>query len=287
MKKLTLFLFGLACFVNLSAQATHNVMSCNIRITGLEADEVDGRRWDDRKDVCLKVIKSRKPDIICMQEVIYESYEYMKKKLTGYIAFGFEGPEMDPWTEGYHYIGKNVIFFSKSRYELIAEGCYWLSETPHIGGSISWESSRARHCNWVRLRDRKTGRQFRILDTHLDHITKVAKTRQTEVIVAETAQYADDFPQILFGDFNSGIKDEPYALLTAAGWQDAYEAVHGHEETGFSAHGWKFERPNKGRRIDFIYMHGPVKALSAEIVKDAPRGIYPSDHYFVSAKLEF
>ena len=286
MKRLIFSIFGALFCIAASAQATHNVMSCNIRITGLEADEVDGRRWDDRKDVCLKVIKSRKPDIICMQEVIYESYDYMKKKLTGYIPFGFEGPEMDPWTEGYHLIGKNVIFFSKARYELIAEGCYWLSETPHIGGSISWESSRARHCNWVRLRDRKTGRQFRVLDVHLDHITKLAKTKQAEVIVAETGQYAADFPQILFGDFNSGIKDEPYALLTAAGWRDAYEEIHGHEETGFTAHGWKFERP-KGRRIDFIYMHGPVKALDAEIVKDAPGGIYPSDHYFMYAKLEF
>ena len=286
MKRLIIILIGLLTWISASAQVTHNVMSCNIRISGLPADEVDGRRWDDRKDVCLKVIKSRKPDIICMQEVIYESYEYMKKKLSGYIAFGFEGPEMDPWTEGYHLIGKNVIFFSKSRYELISEGCYWLSETPLAAGSISWESSRARHCNWVRLRDKKTGRVFRVLDTHLDHITKLAKTKQTEVIVAEAAQYAEDFPQLLFGDFNSGIKDEPYALLTNAGWQDVYEAVHGHEEAGFTAHGWKFERP-KGRRIDFIYTRGGVKVLDAEIIKDSPRGIWPSDHYFLYAKLQF
>ncbi|MCH5173177.1 MAG: endonuclease/exonuclease/phosphatase family protein [Bacteroidales bacterium] len=269
-----------------SSQSTHNVMTCNIRITGLDADEVDGRRWDDRKDVCLKVIKSRKPDIICMQEVIYESYGYMKKKLSDYMAFGFEGPEMDPWTDGYHLIGKNVIFFSRKRYELVAAGSYWLSETPLIGGSISWESSRARQCNWVRLRDRKTGREFRVLDTHLDHINSLAKTRQAEVIAGEAAQYAADFPQLLFGDFNTGIKDEPYAIFTAAGWQDAYEMVHGHEETGFTAHGWRLDRP-KGRRIDFIYTRGGVEALEAEIVKDAPGGIYPSDHYFVYAKLKF
>ena len=286
MKQLFFIALSLITCINASAQATHNLMSCNIRITGLEADEVDGRRWDDRKDVCLKVIKSRKPDIICMQEVIYESYAYMKKKLSGYIAFGFEGPEMDPWTEGYHLIGKNVIFFKKSRYELVSEGCYWLSETPTIGGSSSWETSRARHCNWVRLRDRKTGKVFRVLDTHLDHINSLAKTEQTKVIVAETAQYADDFPQLLFGDFNSGIKDEPYALLTAAGWQDVYEAVHGQGETGFTAHGWKFDR-KKGRRIDFIYTRGGVQALESEIVKDAPSGIYPSDHYFLWAKVQF
>ena len=139
----------------------------------------------------------------------------------------------------------------------------------------------------MRLRDRKTGRVFRVLDTHLDHITAIAKTKQTEVIVAETAQYAADFPQLLFGDFNSGIKDEPYALLSAAGWKDVYEEVHGHEETGFTAHGWKFEGRKKGRRIDFIYTKGPVKTLESEILKDAPGGIYPSDHYFLWAKVEF
>ncbi len=286
MKRLLIIALGLISWIYTSGQATHNLMSCNIRITGLEADEVDGRRWDDRKDVCLKVIKSRKPDIICMQEVIYESYAYMKKKLSGYIAFGFEGPEMDPYTEGYHFIGKNVIFFSKKRYELVSEGCYWLSETPLLGGSSSWETARARHCNWVRLRDKKTGREFRVLDTHLDHITALAKTKQTEVIISEAAQYAADFPQLLFGDFNSGIKDEPYALLTAAGWKEMYEGVYGHEEPGFTAHGWKFDR-KKGRRIDFIYALGPVQALDAEIVKDAPGGIYPSDHYFLFAKVAF
>lgn len=286
MKRLLIIALSLLSWSFASAQATHNVMSCNIRITGLPADDVDGRRWDDRKDVCLKVIKSRKPDIICMQEVIYESYFYMKKKLKGYMAFGFEGPEMDPWTDGYHFIGKNVIFFSKKRYEFVSAGTYWLSETPLIGGSVSWDTARARQCNWVRLRDKRTGREFRVLDTHLDHITDAAKAKQTEVIIAETAQYNPDFPQLLFGDFNSGIKDEPYALLTAAGWTDAYEAVHGHEETGFSCHGWKFDR-KKGRRIDFIYTRGGIQAVSAEIVKDAPGGIYPSDHYFVSAVLNF
>ena len=72
MKRLLIIALSILSWSFASAQATHSVMSCNIRITGLPADEVDGRRWDDRKDICLKVIKSRKPDIICMQEVIYE-----------------------------------------------------------------------------------------------------------------------------------------------------------------------------------------------------------------------
>ena len=47
--------------------------------------------------------------------MIYDSWNYFKKELKGYTGFGFEGPEMDPYTEGYHFIGKNCIFYKTSR----------------------------------------------------------------------------------------------------------------------------------------------------------------------------
>ena len=100
-------------------------------------------------------LKSYDADIICMQEVVYDSDAFMEENLKEYFAFGFPGPEMDPYTEGYHNIAKNVIFFRKSRYEFVSSGSYWLSETPLIAGSCSWNTNRARHCNWVRIRDRK------------------------------------------------------------------------------------------------------------------------------------
>ena len=116
----------------------HRVMTCNIRITGLEADASYSERvWENRRDLCVETILSRRPDIICLQEVIYDSYAYLKEKLRGYVPYGFAGPEMDPYTEGYHFIGKNVIFFRRDRYEFVSAGCYWLSETPLIGGSCS------------------------------------------------------------------------------------------------------------------------------------------------------
>lgn len=96
-------------------KGTHRIMTCNIRITGLPEDaKKPGCTWEERREVCRDVILAQKPDIICLQEVIYDSNEYMKKELKGYTSFGFAGPEMDPFTEGYHFIGKNVIFFLKS-----------------------------------------------------------------------------------------------------------------------------------------------------------------------------
>lgn len=118
-----------------SGQPATRVMTCNVRITGLPEDETAGRRWEDCRDACLKAIRMYRPDVICMQEVIYDSYNYFKEKFSDYVAYGFAGPEMDPYTEGYHFIGKNVIFFSKKRYEFVSSGCYWLSETPLAAGS--------------------------------------------------------------------------------------------------------------------------------------------------------
>ncbi len=289
MKKITTLIFALLAAYTAVAKApetTHRVMSCNIRIAGLEADEIDGRRWDDRKEICLKTIKSRKPDIVCMQEVIYESYDWLKDEMDGYYAFGFEGPEMDPYTEGYHYIGKNVIFFSKKRYDFVSAGCYWLSEQPQIGGSLSWGSARARHCNWVRLRDKKTGKEFRVLDAHLDHISEDARQAQAKMLVEEMGQYAPDFTQLLFGDFNSGIANVAIQTIKAAGYKDVWEDINGEVEHGFTCHGWKFDR-KKGRRIDFIFHTPDVQTLSAEIVTDHPDDIYPSDHYFVFSEVQF
>ena len=265
----------------------YRIMTCNIRITGLEEDAPYPERvWENRRDLCVKTIRERKPDMFCLQEVIYDSDKWFEEKFKDYFAYGFPGPEMDPYTEGYHFIGKNVIFFRKDRFDFVSAGGYWLSETPLIGGSMSWGTARARHCNWVRLRDRKTGKEFRLLDVHLDHKSDPARKEQIKVVMADCAQYPADLPQIICGDFNSGIENEPIQYIKSQdGWKEMYEAVHGEGEAGFTAHSFLGDgyAPKKNRRIDFIFYRGNVTVLDAEIVKDHVGKMYPSDHYFVLA----
>lgn len=292
MKKFAL-IFMAVVFANLLSFAadkeyTHTILTANVRVTGLEADEKPGLRWSERRDACIEAVKREKPDIVCTQEMMYDSYAYFKEKLQDYAAFGFEGPEMDPYTEGYHLIAKNVIFFNTKRYELVGGGCYWLSDEPLKGGSMSWGTTRARHCNYVRLRDRKTNRQIRVLNVHLDHISDEARGRQMEMIVEECAQYAQDFPQIMCGDFNSGIQDKPSLVLRKAGWKEMWETINGEKEYGFTAHAFKGDqyKPKKVRRIDFIYYHGDVQPTYSRVIDEKVYGVYPSDHYFVVSKFK-
>ena len=290
MKKLFVIITALAMVVSCQSakeQSTiHRVMSANIRITGLEPDAGTVNEWDSRKEYMIDVIRSYSPDIIMMQEVIYDSYAYCKQQLSDYYAFGFEGPEMDPYTEGYHFIGKNVIFLRRDRYEIVSAGCYWLSEDPVIAGSISWETNRARHANWMRVVDRNTGKQLRLIDIHLDHKSQDAKVNQAKLIVREAAQYQESFPQILCGDFNSGKSTEQVVHLTENGWTDWYDALHDGVEYGRTGHGFKGTNHEKpGRRIDYILTKGPAKALSCEVLTDHQGDMYPSDHFFMLAEI--
>src|SRR5690606_34047807 len=118
---------------------------------------------------------AQNPDIIGFQEVLKPQFLDLKAGMKDFQGLNFDGPEMDMHEEGYHGIAKNPIFFSKKRFELLAAGGYWLSETPLIAGSQSWGTARARNMAWVRVYDRVTRKELRVLNLHLDHVSNEAK----------------------------------------------------------------------------------------------------------------
>lgn len=266
---------------------THRILTCNIRVA-LPEDEVKGFGWSARKDICIAIIRQQQADIIGFQEVIKPQMDDLKAAFPDFIGFGFEGPEMDAHPVGYHGIAKNPILFLKTRYELLAAGEFWLSETPLKAGSLSWNTARARHANWVRLKDKKSGKDFRFINLHLDHISQEARENQIKLVMDEANQYAADYPQILTGDFNSSAANSVYRIIMQNGWKDSYTVLHGQTEPGYTVHQFKgehYEKKATGKKIDFIFTHGPVQPTEASIIKDNKNGHYPSDHYFVSATL--
>ena len=270
-------------------RASHRIVSCNIRVA-LEDDVSKGFGWPSRKEICLQIIEDQQPDIIALQEVLEVQADDFRRHFSNFHLFGFDGPEMDEHATGYHGIAKNPILFSKDRYELQSGGTYWLSETPLVAGSKSWGTARARNANWVRLRDRQTGKVFRVVNLHLDHVSGEAKIQQAKMVVEESAQYQSDFPQILTGDFNTRYDSRVFDSVRGAGWKEAYEVLYGEGEAGYTGHefqGKNYEKgPSKGR-IDYIWYRGAVTPSAADIIRDAIDGRYPSDHFFISADVLF
>lgn len=273
--------------ISFGPTGSHRVLSCNIRVA-LDEDEAKGVGWLSRKDICLKIIKDKKPDIAGFQEVLKGQADDIRKYFPSYQLFGFDGPEMDAHTTGYHGIAKNPILFSKDRYELLTGGTYWLSETPLVAGSKSWNTARARHANWVRLKEKKTGKELRIVNLHLDHISAEAKVQQMKMVVEESAQYQPDYVQLITGDFNSRFDSKVFESVRNGGWKESWETLNGEKEAGFTVHefqGEKYEKgPSKGR-IDFVWYKGRIHSTDAAIIRDAVKGKYPSDHFFYQADL--
>lgn len=252
------------------------ILSCNIRYYGGgDGDDC----WENRRDLCARVMLSRAPDIICMQEVWDRQLDDLRQALPGFDHFGIVDEPL-----GTNPV--NTILYRRDVFEAVSQGGYWLSETPHVTGSSSWDSACVRLANWLRLRQRDSGTELRVVNTHLDHVSQAARVGQARVLTEDAAAYPDGYPQILTGDLNCTAGNAAIEALERAGWRDSWKAVHGDREPGSTFHG--FEAPARSAdhgKIDWIFARGAVRISDAEIIDDSEGGRYPSDHYFVGADI--
>lgn len=260
------------------AVQTMKILTCNVRCFGAE-DGQDG--WVHRKDLCADVIRSQSADVLCFQEMWGEQYADLLAAFPGWRTRA-----MVDLPGGRRPM--NAIFYRADRFTGISAGGYWLSETPHVPGSKSWDSACERLANWICLKDRETGVEFRVVNTHLDHIGQTARENQARLLVEDAAAYPAGYPQILTGDMNCDYRNPAIAILKAGRWQDTYALTHGTENPGHTYHAFKGSafRSDCGK-MDWVFVRGAVKTLGAGIVMDSKNGRFPSDHYFVSADLQF
>ncbi|NLF33071.1 MAG: endonuclease/exonuclease/phosphatase family protein [Planctomycetes bacterium] len=253
------------------------VMSCNIRC---DHGGDGANNWVHRRDLCVEVMQSRRPDILCCQEVWASQAADLRRALAGYAWMGTID---EPDGRG----PVNSIFYRSDRFRPTSAGAYWLSQTPHVCGSRSWDSRCVRLATWARLLDGESGREVRIVNTHLDHVSQPAREGQAAVLNEDAAAYGETFAQILTGDMNAGPENPAIACFGGAGWRDTWQAARGEDDPGPTFHGFRgpaYDGPEG--RIDWIFMRGPVRATAAEVVTDHRDGRYPSDHHFITADVE-
>ncbi|MFW6154908.1 MAG: endonuclease/exonuclease/phosphatase family protein [Planctomycetota bacterium] len=253
------------------------VMSCNIRCDhGGDGED----NWVHRRDLCIDVMLSREPDIVCCQEVWHGQAADLRRGLAGYTWLGTID---EPDGRG----PLNSVFYRTDRFTPTSAGAYWLSKTPHVCGSRNWRSRCSRLATWVRLLDGASGKELRIVNTHLDHISQSAREGQARVINEDAAAYNEDFPQLLTGDMNAEADNPAIERFRQGGWRDTWQAARGEDDPGRTFHefrGHAYDGPHG--RIDWIFARGAVRALGAEVVTDHRDGRYPSDHYFITADVE-
>ena len=261
------------------------VMSYNIRTANARDGE---NNWDKRKDFLAETIRAFGPDLLGTQETLPRQRDDLAARLDGYAVLaagrddGREAGEM------------MAIFYRQSRFERLAGGHFWLSETPDLAGSKSWDSALPRMVTWARLRDRTDpeARPIAFFNTHFDHRGPKARIESAKILRKKIEELGRGCRVVLTGDFNSGDGSEPYKTLFGAGdpearvLLDTYRATHpakaGGEgtTTGFKA------GVSPGRRIDWIGCSADWEVKEAAIVHAARDGRTPSDHHAVTAVLQ-
>ncbi len=251
---------------------TIKILCANLRYAGAN----DGpNSWIYRKDMCMDVLRSRQPGLFCFQEMWQAQRLYVQGAFPEYDWYGMADEPLGKNTV-------NAILYRREVFQLLSAGGYWLSQTPHIPGSSSWRSDCVRLANWVRLLQVETQTEFRLINTHLDHISQLARENQARLVNEDAGAYPATYPQILAGDMNSDPGNPAIDLFLRSGWKDTYQAIHGIQDPGFTFHEFQgAQYDSKIGKIDWIFTRGNIEIVQAEIIRDHLDGRYPSDHYFL------
>ena len=275
-----------------------HVMSFNLRYGNARDGD---NHWDRRKDFVAETIAAFEPDLLGTQETLGFQKEFLSQTLPGYTSIGVGRDDGGPTGE------MTALFFKTDRFEALDQGSFWLSETPEVPGSVSWDSSLTRMASWVRLKDRQSesDRPILMINTHFDHKGEIARARSAELILRMAGSLGKGCDIVLTGDFNAAVDSLPYRTLfqtrTSGNgpaesdsprppvFRDTYQVathlVAPEDRSGEATFSGFRAGVVDGARIDWVAVAGKWQIVSAAIDRTARDGRSPSDHYPVTATL--
>ena len=258
----------------LSAQPI-KVMTYNIRYDN-PGDGIN--QWSNRKEKVFALIRKYDPAVLGVQEALHHQLEDITRALPEYA---FVGVGRDDGKQKGEF---SALLFKKEKFEMLAENTFWLSETPEVPGSKDWDAAITRVATWARLRHRDSGNEFLVINTHFDHIGKVARKESAMLLKSRAEILAKDAPVIITGDFNCTREDAPYQVMM--------------ERTGLLLNDPSPADPpgtfcNFGvgamtcQPIDYIFPSKEWKVDTYQVISDNDGKNYPSDHLPVMINVSY
>ncbi|HOS72853.1 MAG TPA: endonuclease/exonuclease/phosphatase family protein [Bacteroidales bacterium] len=272
---LTSFLLSNQAYGQSKKETPFTLITYNIRYNN-PGDGVNA--WPARKDKVAGLLRFHKADIFNVQEALIEQVNDLK---ISFPDFDYYGLGRDDGKEAGEHMS---VFFRKSRFEKLAEGTFWLSETPDKPG-MGWDAACNRTCTWLKLRDKITKKIFFVFNTHLDHRGTKAREEGVALILNRITEInRENLPLILTGDFNLVKESNPVSsiLTTLSDSRDkSLTASYGPDATSGG-----FAVSDRGRTIDFIFINDKIKILRHGVLSDSFGMFYPSDHKPVLAEIQ-
>lgn len=277
MKKILFTMLALLMAISITfaknADKEMNVASFNIR---MDTSQDGDNQWSNRKDLAANVIKFYNVDIFGAQEVLHHQLTDMLERLPGYDYVGV-GRE-DGKTKGEY----SPIFYQKDRFNVQKSGNFWLAEDMNAIGKKGWDAACERVATWAIFQDKESGKKFFFLNTHLDHMGKVARHEGASLVLEQVKKLSEGLPVIVTGDFNAAPEDDPIRVLTST--NDARHLTHARTIAPLKyGPEWTFHNygriPNEKREwIDYIFVKGNINVLRHGVLTETLNHLYPSDH---------
>lgn len=283
------------------------LMSFNIG--GYRQDLQYYRHWDQRKEVCIDIIREYSPDILGFQEVQMKNRLILDSILSKYDSTYGAKTVSEMESQAYY----NPIYWRRDVFKKLDAGAFYLSKTPDVW-SKSWDAKNVRSATWVRLLNLQANINLIYLNLHLDHRGSQSRIESSRLIISTLLDLQQNHhPIIISGDFNERAwqpKDEnvityPFPILpeyiplgTKAhdefeknGYKDAYiEAGNINQidmNTYHDYYGTQF--PPVALRIDwFLLLDSQEKfqIRNYRVIKaNQSSVIHPSDHFPITITL--
>ncbi len=280
MKRVIIFLSMIGS-LNIQSQEL-NVMTFNIRYN-TKNDSLNA--WPYRKDKAASQILFHNVHILGVQEALHDQVMDLEKSLAHYK---YTGVGRDDGKAKGEY---SAIFYDSTRCKLLESETFWLSLTPEVPGSKSWDAAITRIVTWAKFRDLKNKKLFFVFNTHFDHIGKEARRESAMLLKQKVKEIAGSEPVIITGDFNAKRSDEPIKIVVDTNdtnhftdTQTISQTPHYGPTGTFNAFGSK-ERDNDP--IDYIFIKGKWNVLQHATLSQTWEGRFSSDHFPVFAKISF
>ena len=254
----------------------HSIISYNIRYDNNWDIE---NSWKIRRNKISKILVQYSPSIIGIQEGLLNQVQYIDSSL---IDYDYVGVGRDDGKMKGEFC---AIYFDTTRYVLLKNSTFWLSETPDTI-SVGWDAALERICTYGLFKDRITKEEFWVFNTHFDHIGVVAREKSSELILKRINKINyQSLPVILMGDFNSIPNSSPVKEIKTElsdALQISLEKLQGPRGT---FNGFNKDLPIE-KRIDYIFTND-LKVLSYTHINDRlNNNRHISDHLPVMIKIQ-
>lgn len=275
--------------------------------------EENPNSWHKRKDLCLSVITSFSPTILCTQQGLKLQLDHLQQGLPGYGCFGISRKGAEDSSDEHC-----AIFFAKEKVELVEGGTFWLSEAPSVPGSMSWGALAPCIATWATFQLKGVeppGFSFQIVNTNMDELSARARRRSALLTWQHIASLPPNLPVVYCGGFNTQKESTTGRFLlgrsrehgVVGDMRDSWPNARVRKNVSLvrTYHGFKgdkqgaveflklifralclcWDRQTQDLHVDWVLYRGRSLApVLCEVVNDNIDGCYPSSHYPIFAE---